>query len=541
MGYVNDELKSQIQFEQLEPRLLLGGGGVAGLIPSGAGESDIGAKAVSLPDLTGRIDASKLPLFVLPGDRKLGTLKKVPVVVTNQGSADAIGAMKITLFASTDQQLRRPRRDTSLGSAVVSVKLKPGKSKAYCLKKVECPALAPGDYYLLAEIDADNDLTELVENNNLAVSSRTIEWQTTHRDLTGVIDTSKVPKSVQYGGGKAGVLKKVPVTVTNAGNVGVFGTFVIDLYASADETLDVGTDTLLGSMTVSAKLKPGRSKSYKFSKIAVPDLPPGAYHLLADIDALNQVSESNELNNLAVSGGTMLWQSAPVVFVLPKALKAACQGEPYYESVASDTNPSGGNGGPYYFTLGTMGGFPPMGIILGLDGVLSGTPTSPPGNYKFTICAIDTAGNSSSKPTSITVDDCTPDSGSVSIRLFPLSAQLAWVDDGPFGSGWVGYWISVSGIASGPVGTSFSPDWDRYDFTLDWTGIDDWNIGGYNPAPFRASGDPASTQFSYEVFRSFSSSDLPKVVTVELGLMYWGPPPTYEQVGASASITLPRP
>jgi hypothetical protein len=96
----------------------------------------------------------------------------------------------------------------------------------------------------------------------------------------------------------------------------------------------------------------------------------------------------------------------PVVFVSP-VLPSICKGVPYYASVSSATNPSGGNGGPYHFELGTMGGFPPMGIILSPDGILSGTPTGT--TSKFTICAVDTAGNSSCTPTSITVrTDCNP-------------------------------------------------------------------------------------------------------------------------------------
>ena len=99
----------------------------------------------------------------------------------------------------------------------------------------------------------------------------------------------------------------------------------------------------------------------------------------------------------------------PVTFVLPLALKSACPGVPYYESVASDTNPAGGIGPPYHFVLGTMSGFPPMGIIMDANGVLSGTPTSPPGKYNFTICAVDGGGNNTCKPTSITVNpNCDP-------------------------------------------------------------------------------------------------------------------------------------
>src|SRR5271165_917592 len=56
---------------------------------------------------------------------------------------------------------------------------------------------------------------------------------------------------------------------------------------------------------------------------------------------------------------------------------------------------TGGNP-PYHFQLDTMGGFPPMGMHLGLNGLLYGTPAKPPpGGYKpFKVCAVDQSGTS---------------------------------------------------------------------------------------------------------------------------------------------------
>lgn len=57
---------------------------------------------------------------------------------------------------------------------------------------------------------------------------------------------------------------------------------------------------------------------------------------------------------------------------------------------------TGGNP-PYHFQLDTMGGFPPIGMHLGLNGLLYGTPTAKPplGGWKpFAVCAVDLSGNS---------------------------------------------------------------------------------------------------------------------------------------------------
>jgi hypothetical protein len=58
-------------------------------------------------------------------------------------------------------------------------------------------------------------------------------------------------------------------------------------------------------------------------------------------------------------------------------------------------------GGPYTFELDTMGGFPPMGLQLGPNGVLQGTPTGK--DSKFRACARDVGGNTACKVIEIDV------------------------------------------------------------------------------------------------------------------------------------------
>jgi len=58
-------------------------------------------------------------------------------------------------------------------------------------------------------------------------------------------------------------------------------------------------------------------------------------------------------------------------------------------------------GCPCSFNLDTMGGFPPMGLILGPDGVLSGTPTGK--DSKFRACVKDVGGNTACKVINIDV------------------------------------------------------------------------------------------------------------------------------------------
>ncbi|MFH1236312.1 MAG: putative Ig domain-containing protein, partial [Parcubacteria group bacterium] len=57
----------------------------------------------------------------------------------------------------------------------------------------------------------------------------------------------------------------------------------------------------------------------------------------------------------------------------------------------------------YTFYLGSGVGFPPMGLILGTDGVLKGTPTIA-GTSKFEVCVKDVGGRSTCKTYSLAVN-----------------------------------------------------------------------------------------------------------------------------------------
>ena len=55
-------------------------------------------------------------------------------------------------------------------------------------------------------------------------------------------------------------------------------------------------------------------------------------------------------------------------------------------------NPTGGQP-PYHFQLGAGTGFPPSGLSLGLNGILSGTPSAA-GTKTFSVCAVDLSAKS---------------------------------------------------------------------------------------------------------------------------------------------------
>jgi len=94
--------------------------------------------------------------------------------------------------------------------------------------------------------------------------------------------------------------------------------------------------------------------------------------------------------------------TATITFIVPKELPPATVGIPYSYSFATATNPAGGNP-PYTFVLGSGVGFPPFGLILDLNGLLSGTPTAA-GTRTFEVCVNDLGGNQACQMTSLTVE-----------------------------------------------------------------------------------------------------------------------------------------
>ena len=90
--------------------------------------------------------------------------------------------------------------------------------------------------------------------------------------------------------------------------------------------------------------------------------------------------------------------------VLEDIPRIAEKGKPFshnYSGELTDLLGSNSPGCPCSFNLDTMGGFPPMGLILGPDGVLRGTSTGK--DSKFRACVKDVGGNTACKIINIDV------------------------------------------------------------------------------------------------------------------------------------------
>ncbi len=163
----------------------------------------------------------------------------------------------------------------------------------------------------------------------------------------------------------------------------------------------------------------------------------------------------------------------------PKLLPPATVGEPYSFSFATTTNPSGGNP-PYTFFLGSGVGFPPSGLILDLNGSLSGTPTVK-GESIFEVCVKDLSGNQACEKTSLTVLPADPEPVTYSGSLTFTADYLHETSSGAHGATGaeehMDVTISFSDLTfegAGFRGTTQSQG--KYSYTCTTT-------GNYNPPP----------------------------------------------------------
>jgi len=153
---------------------------------------------------------------------------------------------------------------------------------------------------------------------------------------------------------------------------------------------------------------------------------------------------------------------------------------------------------PYYFKLGTAGGFPPMGLVLAPNGILSGTPSIET-SATFVVCAVDLGADSSCKTVTVSVTDSgdpplgdptdpDPDPGPDPDPIPDGEALSLTIDSATCSVGERFSWgtiiydvINASGSASGPEGSFINGVQCSA-----WTDCE------------RGQGEPASTTWTYQ-------------------------------------------
>jgi len=148
--------------------------------------------SVSPPDLVGSFGTINLPSTV-----NFGAQGNAQVIVTNQGQAIASGPSTVRLYISTDGEI--DSNDALLASASTNLNLSAGQSVTLNLQyQNNTSVIAAGAYFLIAQVDADNQIAEQLETNN--VTSKLVSGLNTN----AIIDWNAIALNAIQAEGKAG-------------------------------------------------------------------------------------------------------------------------------------------------------------------------------------------------------------------------------------------------------------------------------------------------------------------------------------------------
>ncbi|WP_201985264.1 CARDB domain-containing protein [Hymenobacter rubidus] len=246
--------------------------------------------------------ASLSPLSVVAGNSVSASC-----YIYNLSGATA-SSSNVGYYLSTDATL--DAADQLLGNSI-GYSLPVNQSSSRYATLTVPTGTTPGNYYVLFAADYLNQVSESNENNN--VSSVSITVTPPSVDLT-ILQATVSPQNTA-----AGNPLSMSCYIVNQGNAPAASSSV-GFYFSTDATLDAA-DQLLTSQ-YGAQLYPPYSSS-RYGTAAVPaGTAPGTYYILFVADYQNQVSESNETNNV----------SAVSITVSPPGVDLVIQQEQLYPS-----------------------------------------------------------------------------------------------------------------------------------------------------------------------------------------------------------------
>lgn len=221
---------------------------------------------------------------VVPAGAEPGQSIAFDLTIGNRG-VPLTGSLAIRVLASPDPIF--DLNDPLLGDTTVTLS---GAATQVVSLSFTVPALPPGAYHPIFRLDPGNQIREIDEtDNNLSAPDRFL----TGPDLaiTGLsYDTEGTPG------------QPFPIT-TELGSLGApfNGTVGYRLYVSTDQVLDAA-DPVLGTFNASFT---GQASLDDLRTPLFPVVPAGRYYVLARVDPLGAVAETNEGNNV-YSGLTRL-------------------------------------------------------------------------------------------------------------------------------------------------------------------------------------------------------------------------------------------
>jgi len=223
-----------------------------------------------------------------------GQTIQIDYTTTNIGSQSTL-TTHWTDFAYLSRDSVLDSTDTRIGWTNIDGGLAGGASRTDQIT-AQLPAGLSGDYRIFVKSDVNRTVVETSTANNLTAPFNVTLQSPPPSDLS---ITNITPGTTISPGGNA----TLNFTTQNSGANAAYGKWRTSFYLSRDMTWDVN-DYLLGQKERNAlPLAPGATETDTFGFV-VPMIDEGQYFVIARVDSLNQIPESNEANNGLVSGTT---------------------------------------------------------------------------------------------------------------------------------------------------------------------------------------------------------------------------------------------
>jgi ELWxxDGT repeat protein len=231
-------------------------------------------------------------------DRYAGGPAVVPVHVTNEGPARVRGTARVKLLLSEDAAVDSGDAEATVARPL-RLRLAPGATRRFNLK-VTLPPASVGTYRVIAEVDPDNSVAELVETDNAAVSA---DWLLVGVPVAPRWDHTVDPPAIRSTppGGRV----RVPFFLRNEGKAVARGGVAVEATLHAPGSTDAGR--VVGRVAKPVTVKPALGEPAVFTRVMVPvvlpaELAPGRYVLRLTLSP----DATWEDNNLADNTGEFL-------------------------------------------------------------------------------------------------------------------------------------------------------------------------------------------------------------------------------------------
>lgn len=238
----------------------------------------------------------------------------VQSVIRNWGEEAVTDDFTIAYYMSEDTTFD-PGRDHLIGSESYTATLPAKTSQVVSYSTDHFPYMPAGDYYLFVYVDSDELIAESNEANNSAYDHdgypSTVMGNVPELAPRRGQYVTMSPQTV-----RPGEAWSAQWVVNNYGSAPATD-FMVDYYASTDQTIDPATDYYIGSVLVDF-CYPGLFAHANIAVDEFPAIPPGDYYLGMYADSGDKYLERDEENNFHATQDlyplTVVWDGTGTIW-----------------------------------------------------------------------------------------------------------------------------------------------------------------------------------------------------------------------------------